>query len=345
MWLWGALAGCVLAGAVGVASAQDDIDARNHGVIWIERPTASEFDRFYPPEAREQEVVGRVVLLCTVNLDTRASCAVQSELPLGWSFGRAALSISESFRLQPMVRNGRALATGQVRVPISFRLGPHDDTWRESLAPDVRAFVQNFPTPDLPAWDRAPNIDAVNAAYPPAALAVHARGRGVLSCTINTDRTLACAQSREAPVANGFGAAALSLAPAFRVDEGEADFISAHRTTPFLLPVNFGAAPLQEPLNTEFNGIGPITLPPAPSDIIRFAYPPEALARRIGGDAVIICTLRDGGSDCGIESQSPAEWHFGESALALITRAAPTAEQLALLPGDQIRFPFHFAPS
>ncbi|KAF0171971.1 MAG: energy transducer TonB [Hyphomonadaceae bacterium] len=90
---------------------------------WLSRPGAREFDRFYPPRARERGKEGRVTLDCLVGATGSIACGVVSESPEGWGFGDAALKIAPSFRLAPRLEDGRATEGGAVRVDIAFRLG------------------------------------------------------------------------------------------------------------------------------------------------------------------------------------------------------------------------------
>lgn len=89
---------------------------------WIETPNGADFARHYPRRALERERDGRVVLDCVVAATGRLGCAVASETPAGWGFGEAALRISESFRMSPMLENGQPTEGGRVRVPIAFQI-------------------------------------------------------------------------------------------------------------------------------------------------------------------------------------------------------------------------------
>jgi protein TonB len=93
------------------------------GAVWLQRPGARDFDRFYPDRAREREQEGRVTLDCLVSGDGRISCTVISEEPSGWGFGDAAVRISRSFRMAAQTSDGRPTTGGRIRVPITFRLG------------------------------------------------------------------------------------------------------------------------------------------------------------------------------------------------------------------------------
>lgn len=92
------------------------------GMVWLERPSARDWARFYPPRAMERNQTGSVVLDCLVDSGGRISCSVVSEDPTGWGFGDAALRISRNFRAAAQTSDGRATSGGRTRVPISFRL-------------------------------------------------------------------------------------------------------------------------------------------------------------------------------------------------------------------------------
>jgi protein TonB len=93
------------------------------GMVWLQRPSSQDFNRFYPSRAMEREQEGRVVLDCLVDAGGRISCSVASEDPTGWGFGEAAIRISRSFRAAAQTSDGRPTSGGRARVPITFRLG------------------------------------------------------------------------------------------------------------------------------------------------------------------------------------------------------------------------------
>src|SRR5262245_9193093 len=93
------------------------------GMVWLQRPSGQDFNRYYPPRAMEREQEGRVVLDCLVDAGGRISCSVISEDPTGWGFGDAAVRISRNFRAAAQTSDGRPTSGGRTRVPITFRLG------------------------------------------------------------------------------------------------------------------------------------------------------------------------------------------------------------------------------
>jgi hypothetical protein len=71
-------------------------------------------------------------------------------------------------------------------------------------------------TADLPAWSQTPTAAEMQAAYPPAAAKANYAASGTLECSVDPEGALVdCVVSSES--APGFGAAALSVAPKFRL--------------------------------------------------------------------------------------------------------------------------------
>lgn len=85
------------------------------------RPSAEAMARFYPDAAKTAHVGGRVVLSCEARPSgTIGACAVRSESPTGYGFGKAALDMSARMRL-----GERACVAGPCRIefPVDFRPG------------------------------------------------------------------------------------------------------------------------------------------------------------------------------------------------------------------------------
>jgi hypothetical protein len=311
---------------------------------WLQRPNGEDFGQFYPRAALSQGVIGHALLDCSVRLDRTVACEVIEEAPTGWGFGAAAISISNSFRLEPAQRNGRPVEGGNVRVPLRFRF-PRESPFKvEALPPDRRALFEAFQIPDLPMWEAAPNYEAVQAALPASVVEQQVRGRSVLSCRINGDRTLACEALMEVPAGQGFEQAALDLSHMFRIAESDIAFVERYRDRPFLLPVNFGAEPEQTPLNTVFAGVGPIVLPTVqvPYDY----YPARAASVGIIGDVVISCSLVDARLACRTVEESPEGWDLADAMMAVLSSAGldgPWAEY-GLVGGNEVIFRFAFRP-
>ena len=296
---------------------------------------------YFPPTAVEQGVVGRVILECRIQLDTRANCEIGSESPEGWGFGDAARALSRLFRLTPATRGGEPVAGANLRVPINF-LFPDGAGSLPDVA-SLRVGGETFPlsSPNLPIWEAAPNFFAVLDAYPRQAARDRVRGRGVLRCIVRQDRSLNCQLFRETPPGYGFGEAAMQLALQFRVSEREQEFVAAHQTAPFFLPVNFGARSELEPLNRMYDGLAPFVLPPidAPTDF----YPPAALAAGIAGEVVILCTWStERQFECVSERETPMGWGLAAAVVERFESSEPNVDYFGILPGDQVRTTVRF---
>lgn len=89
-------------------------------VIWLERPSAEDIARNYPPEAWAAGYEGRVTLDCIVISTGRLSCRVARERPEGYGFGAAALRLSQRFRMGSTTPEGRPTQGRRVGVSLDF---------------------------------------------------------------------------------------------------------------------------------------------------------------------------------------------------------------------------------
>lgn len=90
-------------------------------VVWARRPSARDYNRFYPRRALDAGQSGRVVLDCTANARGALSCSVAEESPPGWGFGEAALRIARQSRIEPQMSDGTSAAGQRVRMPLAFQ--------------------------------------------------------------------------------------------------------------------------------------------------------------------------------------------------------------------------------
>ena len=69
---------------------------------------------------------------------------------------------------------------------------------------------------DLPQWSKVPNAEEMVRAYPAAAAKANLAGSGIIECTVASDGALKdCVVADENPTGQGFGQAAVSVAPMF----------------------------------------------------------------------------------------------------------------------------------
>lgn len=87
---------------------------------WEKRPGG--WQMIWPVAAYRAHISGDVVLNCYVTQDGRLNpCAVTEESPQGWGFGEAALSMASTFRMKPMLMDGRPVGGARMRLPLQWR--------------------------------------------------------------------------------------------------------------------------------------------------------------------------------------------------------------------------------
>ena len=117
------------------AAAQEVITAPD----WLQRPAGEDMGRAYPVLAEELGLEGRAVLSCRVtDVGALDDCEVPEEQPAELGFGPAALSMAPLFRMRPMIRDGRPVGDGTVRIPIRFTL-PQPESGEAPKAATPRA--------------------------------------------------------------------------------------------------------------------------------------------------------------------------------------------------------------
>ncbi len=92
-------------------------------VNWVREPSARDFARYYPENALENGISGRVTLDCLIAQNGRLDCSVVHETPGGHGFGRAAMSISRQVRVHPRLPDGGSAAGRRLELPLAFRAG------------------------------------------------------------------------------------------------------------------------------------------------------------------------------------------------------------------------------
>ena len=170
---------------------------------------------FWPATAYQARFDGHVRLRCLVDAHGIAErCEVASETPAGKGFGRAALQVRPTLKLKP--HEGPDGPTSAVmNIAVTFTA---PDTWQDhDIVRGNPKQMTPIPLLDYPVWSAAPSFDDLAAAYPEKAGG--AEGYAVLNCkVVRSGAVEQCGVIKEDPENRGFGKAAMSLAPRFRVE-------------------------------------------------------------------------------------------------------------------------------
>jgi TonB family protein len=332
--------------------------------VWVQKPTAADIARVYPAAAAKAHDRGYATLACRFSPAGRLrDCKVVNEPSAGSWFGAAALKLADSFLARPVSADGDQVGGGTVLIPIYFQppgATPASDAPPAQAAPARRipaAYAPGDAPPTAmlvpqPEWLEKPTMADLVAAYP-ATDKDELGGMAVLDCRFAGDgRLTGCRVSSETPSEDGFGAAALKLAPLFR----------AKLTTPEGAPVAGSAVRIpfrfQGPHGapTRLEGPATVTRPvwtekPTAADIARL-YPSEALRRQLSATVVMNCRVGADGrlAECGIANvpggqlsqlPEPIALDFGTATLQLakLFRMEPQAGDGTQTTGGLIHIP------
>jgi hypothetical protein len=168
--------------------------------IFVKAPTSAEVVAAHP--RRASDIEGRALLDCIGDEEGALGwCSTVWELPKGRGFGAAAKSLAHRFRVPARLPDGASAKGVHYRVPVHF----------SAALATGRQVAQ-------PQWERTPDAARIAAALGPVVGATRvAEARAVLDCEVAADGALTgCRVAEETPAGLGVGAAALSLADAFR---------------------------------------------------------------------------------------------------------------------------------
>ncbi|RAK59103.1 hypothetical protein DJ021_04455 [Phenylobacterium hankyongense] len=188
--------------APGGPRRQDSFGSRkvvDPSIAWPEAPSHADVVAAYPAKARASGAGGRATLDCSLEKDGRLQhCSTVSEQPRGQGFAEAAKALAKRFRANPLPpKSGPA----SVQLPFTF---------------DPAMLASGEPVIGKPQWASLPSVEDTNGAFKD----IKATGdlRVTLKCKVQPGGTVAgCTAQNEQPAASGLAAAALALAPKFRL--------------------------------------------------------------------------------------------------------------------------------
>lgn len=204
-----------------------------------------------------------------------------------------------------------------------------------------------------PRWIRIPTARALGSVFPTQALQQGRSGTAVIKCTLTVESVLSgCQVVSETPRNQGFGEAALTLAPDLNirpaVKAGRAVNTDINLTAHFIAP-----AP---PVGSYIAGVDTrylqkyLTNPvwentPTFSQVVA-AYPARARSANKSGRVSLDCTLGADGffSSCLVMNEEPVGYGFGAAAaeLAKSFKTSPTLPEGRSVLGGVVKVPFAF---
>ena len=176
------------------------------GIAWTRAPTAEDLLRVYPAGPRRDGQDGHVVLHCFFLSDRVQGCRAIQEEPRRRGFAEAALRLADRFRaVRPRVAASYPSENTRVVIPFTFA---------------AASLHSEEPVLGAPEAAVMPDLETIRAARP----AAEAAGMAAMTCRVGDGGALqACHVEAETPADQGFGAAALTLAPRFRATVWSAD--------------------------------------------------------------------------------------------------------------------------
>ncbi len=213
------------AGLVGQPGSRRVVPAN---LPWTEAPSFADVAAAYPKKARAEKRAGHVALSCDMSPEGRlVGCIVGAADPSGLGFEGAAKDLAKKFRFAVATDADRkATRDITVHVPVTF----------DPAALDQAVIGK-------PSWAGLPKAEQMQTAF--AGLGVTGTARVMLECTVEQGGGVSgCRVATEDPAGKGIGAAALALAPAFRLTTWTAEGLPTVGGT-VRIPIRYegGAAP------------------------------------------------------------------------------------------------------
>lgn len=295
-WISAALVATVM--LAGAARAGDGGEDKAHQIT-SRRVTPAETTAVFPKAAFDQKISGKAVLDCTADDQGReVDCRIFKEDPPGMGFGEAAMALVTKERVKIKDADGVSIIGRRFYTDFEF-LAPGDAN---------------------PDWLRKPSAEDLAAAFPTKALQEGRAGKAAIKCNVTIEGFLdRCTVLFESPEAYGFGAAALQLAPQFRMSPK----VRGGKPVPggeVTIPIAWGASAGGQAAT--FGSRRLMVDPPwsnAPSIAqVRAAWPAGAKGVTSGQAALRCDIAQDGGlKSCEVISEIPTGKGFGRAAKSL----------------------------
>jgi TonB family protein len=213
------------------------------------------------------------------------------------------------------------------------------------------------PVVTRPDWVKRPSAGDFAAVYPAEAMRLGRSGRATIGCIVSVEGTLQrCNAVFEDPAGAGFGAAALALAPQFRMKPQTVDGrpVAASIRFPIVFQGAGGGGRRAAPSAADVGGAPYVSRPvwtsaPTHAEMVA-VYPAELKAAGAGAQVSLDCGLDAAGQtrDCRVFAETPAGLGAGRAALLLTRRfslEAPVGADGKPVPRVRVRIPVTFSPT
>lgn len=297
---------------------------------WVRKPSPESMTRYYPEEAVDSSVSGRVRLSCTLRITGfLENCIVQSEAPAGMGFGEAALRLApREFRMKPGTVDGKPVEK-TVQIPMTFSA----PTW------SARYVITEA------VWAEAPTFEDMAAAWP-AEVGDLAVGTAVLRCQVAPGGQLReCRIAGQTPKDSPFGAAARTLAGKFQLKltpEEAKKYVSSD------IAISFRFYNPSTPAGQARKVEKPDWIVRINPEKVVALYPAAAADAGVReGVGMADCLVAPDGkmTDCKVAGETPAGLGFGQSAVLAISlmQMDPWTPEGRPVAGARVKVPVQFS--